>query len=557
MAKKWDKGAQTNIAILFLLLITITAYLPALRANFVNFDDDKYVIANPNLQAGLTAEGFKWAFNMGYQGNWHPLTWMSHMLDIALFGLNPVGPHAVNLLLHLANTLLLFFVLKRMTKSLWKSAFVAALFAVHPMHVESVAWVAERKDVLSTLFWMLTMWAYVRYTEAPAVKRYAVVLLCFALGLMSKPTLVTLPIVLLLLDYWPMGRWSGVAWRRVKEKLPLFAMSAASCVITYLAQQRGETVRTFTELPFASRIENMLTTYVSYIAKMLWPAKLAVFYPHPISIPIWQALAAVVFLATVTILVMRSAQSRHYLLVGWLWYLIVLIPMIGLVQVGRQAMADRYSYVSFIGLFIMIAWGASDLFSRRVSVSPGLRVIPYLAIVILAGCTWRQAGFWRDSVTLWTHTLAVTTGNNTSHYNLGNTYAELGMYAEAIEEYKNAIRIAPDVADVHYNLGNAYAALGRYSEAAENFKQEIRIRPDCVDAYSNLGGIYANLGKYAEAVDSFKQAIRINPNYALAHLNLGFTYLSMGNKPLAMNEYKALTKLNPEMANRLFGLINK
>ncbi len=584
---KQTTNPQLPVVIVLLLVVTIAAYLPVLHADFVNFDDEAYVTANPHVQSGLTAEAFKWAFNVGYQFNWHPLTWISHMLDCQFFGAGPAGPHAVNLLLHLANTLLLFFVLNRMTKSLWKSAFVAALFAVHPMHVESVAWVAERKDVLSTLFWMLTMWAYVRYTEVANLKRYAVVVLFFALGLMSKPTLVTLPIVLLLLDYWPLGRWSCAAWRLVREKLPLFALSAASCVITFLAQQRGEAVRTFTETPLASRIGNALTAYVSYIAKMLWPAKLAVFYPYPAGVSAWHVVGAILILACITVLVLRFARSRPYLVMGWLWYLVVLVPMIGLVQVGGQAMADRYTYMPFIGLFIMLAWGSmgrrtSNIELRTPNIEPEGKMQPpmkvrqtsggvgvsdrvgvreygstgaekvqkqskkrkhqgelqspahaklslhplaavSLAVVMtLVVCTWRQTGYWSDSVALWTHTLAVTTGNDVAHNNLGMEYGRLGRSAEEVEEYQAAIRINPD-------FGMAYV---------------------------NLGASCISLRRYAEAENAFRQAIRINPDYAKAHFGLGLTHIIKGKKALALDEYKILTKLDMEKAKKLLRFID-
>lgn len=601
--KKQGRDSRLQIVLLLLLLVTFAAYLPALRADFVNFDDEPYVTANPHVQSGLTWKEIPWAFNVGYLGNWHPLTWMSHMLDCQLFGLRPAGPHAVNLLLHLANTLLLLVLLRRVTGSLWRSAFVAALFAVHPMHVESVAWVAERKDVLSTLFWLLTMWAYVRYTEVRSRSRYAVVLVSFALGLMSKPTLVTLPLILLLFDYWPLGRWADAPrdarWRLVREKLPLFAMSAAASVVTFLAQQRGGGVRTMTELSLSSRLGNAPMAYANYIGKMLWPAKLAVFYPHPVSIPAWQVLAAVVLLVAVTVLVVRSAHSRPYLLMGWLWYLAVLVPMIGLVQVGRQAMADRYTYVSFIGLFVMIAWGVSDglrawVQRRGGAGRPGtslLAAVSLVVIVVLAGCTWRQAGLWRDSVTLWKHALSVTGGSSLAYYNLGTAYAKNGNYAEAIEASKQAIRLNPDYADAYNNLGAAYGRLGKYAEAVEALKQAIRVNPNSADAHFNLGADYHRLGRFAEAADAYRQAIRLNPNdadahyalgnacgelgraaeavasfkqairlrpdFAMAHLNLGITYAAMGDQNSALGEYRTLQRLDPARAGGLLEIINR
>ncbi len=594
--KKPKKDNQLLIVVLLLAVVTIAAYLPVLRADYVNFDDQSYVTLNPYVQSGLTAEEFKWAFNVGYSGNWHPLTWISHMLDRQMFGPGPAAPHAVNLLLHLANTLLLLFVLNRITKSLWKSAIVAALFAVHPTHVESVAWISERKDVLSTLFWMLTMWAYVRYTESPNLKRNAVMLVFFALGLMSKPTLVTLPLVFLLLDYWPLGRWSVSPWRLVKEKLPLFALSVASCVVTYQAHQG--TVAATTLLPISSRITNALAAYLDYIGMMLWPAKLAVFYPHPASLPIWHVMAAVVVLVAVTALVMRSARSRPYLVVGWLWYLIVLAPMIGLVQVGSQSMADRYTYVSFIGLFIMIAWGVGESIRLRTSYSGQVgvwecggagvselagvtkskrrkrmqepqrpaytwsSVLPVVVassmlIAALAVGTWRQAGYWRDSLTLWSHAQSVTTSNALAHAGLGTALYGIGQFGEAASEYEQAVRIEPNFAEAYGGLGATYSALGMYNEAANSFEQTVRIDPSRANAYFGLGDAYGKLGRYSKAADAYKQVIRLNPNDADAHFNVGLAYVLLGNKTLAAQEYKILEKLNPQMANRLFNIIYK
>ena len=541
-----NRVSQYHVAALLLLLVTVAAYLQVFRADFVNYDDEAYVTANPHVQSGLTAEGLKWAFNIGYQGHWHPLTWLSHMLDCQLFGPSPIGPHAVNLLLHLANTLLLLLVLNRTTGSLWKSAFVAALFAVHPLHVESVAWVSERKDVLSTLFWFLTMWAYVRYTESPSLKRYGVVTAFFGLGLMSKPTLMTLPFVLLLLDYWPLGRWSeasrGERWRLVRQKLPLFAMSVASSVVTYVAQQRGGAVSPIDELSLASRIANALTAYVGYVGKMLWPAKLSVFYPHPGNTPIAHVLAAVLLLAAVTALAIRSARSRPYLIMGWFWYLIVLAPMIGFVQVGRQAMADRYTYVPLIGLFIMIAWGMEERMGewgrgrlgergKGRMVDPGPRVRPFAhspilrlpALFVILACaagTWRQAGYWHDSIKLWTHTLAVTTNNSNAHNNLGLAFNKLDRPDAAMEEFQAAVLIDPQYSEAHDNLGVAYFQLGRIPEAIDSFTQAIRIAPDYAEAHNNLGLSYVALGMYAEAIDEYKLAIRFDPGYVGAHGNL-------------------------------------
>ena len=511
---------RVRIAAVAVLLIAAAAYIPVLRANFVNYDDEAYVTANPHVQSGLTVKWLRWAFNVGYQGNWHPATWISHMLDRQFFGPGPLGPHAVNLLIHLANTLLLLLLLHRMTGSVRRSAFAAALFAVHPLHVESVAWVAERKDVLSALFWFLTMWAYARYTESPSPKRYLAVTALFALGLMSKPTLVTLPFVLLLIDYWPLGRWvRGERLRLIREKLPLLAMSLASGAVTYAAQQRAGAVSPVEELSLASRIANALTAYVGYVGKMLWPAKLAAFYPHAASIPTWHVLAAAVLLAAATILVIRSSGSRPYLAVGWFWYLIVLVPMIGLVQVGTQAMADRYTYISLIGLFIAIAWVIPA--GRR-----SLTIAPIAAVAVLAVCTWSQAGHWRDSVTLWTHTLEVTRENTVAHYNLGLEMQRLGRTEEAVHQYEQAVRINPRDAESFNNLGEAYRTLGRPDTATDEYRKAIAAKPDYADAYNGLGAAYGQLGETREAIDAFREAVRLDPDLDEAQVNLAVALLT-------------------------------
>ncbi len=557
--KRNGRNYQVHMVIAVLALVTVLAYLPVLHADFINFDDELYVTLNPHVQSGLTADSLKWAFNIGYEGNWTPLTWISHMLVRQVFGPGPAGPHAVNLFLHVANVILLLLVLNRMTKSLWKSAFVAALFAVHPIHVESVAWVVERKDVLSGIFWLLTMWAYVRYSEIPSLKRYAVIIVCFALGLMSKPTLVTLPLVLLLLDYWPLGRWADASSRErlrlVWQKVPLCIMTAVACILTYTAGESGG-ILAMNRLPLFFRIDNAVVSYVSYVGKMLWPAKLAVLYPYRHSLPMGHVASAIAILVVVTLLVIRSATKRPYLPVGWFWYLIVFTPMIGVLQVGEQAIADRYAYIPFMGLYIIIVWGLSDVFSRRVASSPRLRIIPMIVILVLAGCTWRQAGYWHDSVTLWTHALAVTTNNAVAHYSLGNAYKDLGESAEAVPEYEQAVSINPRYAKAYNNLGVVYFDLGRNADAVNAYKQAIRIKRDYPDAYYNLGIAYHELGKSKEAVGAYVQATRFRPNDPDAHYNLGSAYFEIGKSAEAIGEYQNVIRIMPGNADAYFNLGN-
>ena len=439
---------------LFLILTIVAVFWPVKNFRFINLDDEEYVTENPQVLNGLSLNGVIWAFTTKHSSNWHPLTWLSHMLDTELYGLNPRGHHLTNLLFHLANTLLLFWVLKRMTGMLWESGLVAALFALHPLHVESVAWVAERKDVLSTFFWMLTMGAYVHYVHQASPRRYLLVFFSFALGLLSKPMIVTLPLVLLLLDYWPLGRlhWRleeqrsqgktaiSRAFRLVWEKVPLLFLVAVSCSLTIWAQRR--TVASLEGLPLEIRTANALISYVKYIGKMVWPCRLAVQYPYPEKFPLWQVAGAGLFLIGVSFLVVREARRRPYLVVGWLWYLGTLVPVIGLIQVGSQAMADRYTYVPLIGLFIMTAWGIPNLLSQWRHRRIVLLVSSGLVIALLTILTRIQLQYWSDSTTLYKHTLNSTANNYQVHYNLGLALAKEGKNEEAIVHYKEALESA-------------------------------------------------------------------------------------------------------------------
>ena len=467
-----DKHRGTIIYPL-LIAVTLAAFWQVRDHEFVHYDDDKYVMENPHVPTGLTRESIKWAFTATHASNWHPLTWLSHMLDCQLYGLNPRGHHVSSLLFHAANTVLLFLVLRRMTGALWKSAFVAALFAIHPLHVESVAWVAERKDVLSTLFWMLTMLAYLRYVEKPTIQRYLPVLMLFALGLMAKPMLVTLPFVLLLMDYWPLGRLdNGLSvtrdrlkryWGLVREKLPLFALTAISCVVTFLVQRHGGAMPDLEWLPLDVRIANALVSYAKYIGKMLLPRHLAVLYPYPSgTLPLWQLAGAVFLLMYVSVMVFRSRQRYPYLAVGWAWYVGTLVPTIGIVQVGKQALADRYTYVPLIGLFIIIAWGVPDLVARWCVVSSWRRrrillaVSATASILALMTCTWFQVGRWRDRISLYTHALRVTSNNATIHNNLGNALLAEGkidvLICGEVAEWETNIYVK-DSQHTHHPVG--------------------------------------------------------------------------------------------------------
>ncbi|MDI6828453.1 MAG: glycosyltransferase family 39 protein, partial [Armatimonadota bacterium] len=449
---------------LLLLVATAGSFSLILGNGFINFDDGEYVTENAHVRAGLTWEGLKWAFTTGHAANWHPLTWVSHMLDVEVYGLKPWGHHFTSLLLHIASALLLYGILRRLTGFQWRSALVAGLFALHPLHVESVAWVAERKDVLSAFFWMLTIWAYSYYVESPKIRTYIPVLAFFMLGLISKPMVVTLPFVLLLLDFWPLCRTTfsrnslciippKKVGYLVLEKIPLFILSAVSCAITYLVQQRGEAVRTLQTVPIADRISNAIFSYVAYIGKMFWPRNLAIFYPYPVEgLPIWEVVWLGLVLICITFVAAYLAWSKPYLIMGWLWYLGTLVPVIGIIQVGSQAMADRYTYIPLIGIFIIIAWGLPDIIGftlkskRKGEAIHSFGILPFGAIVslvVFAICTWIQVGYWRDSVSLFEHTLAATKDNVVAHTSLADALREKGKLQLAAAHYSRALEIYP------------------------------------------------------------------------------------------------------------------
>jgi tetratricopeptide (TPR) repeat protein len=589
-AKEKANSAQTKVlsshrhvlvllTSLFLIVLILAAFEQIRNHAFINLDDNKYITENRLVQSGLTLGGLTWAFTATHAANWHPLTWLSHMLDCQLYGLNPSGHHLTNLIFHIASTLLLFLVLRRMTGTLWKSCFVAALFALHPLHVESVAWVAERKDVLSAFFWMLTMWAYIRYVERPKLQRYLLALLFFALGLMSKPMLVTLPFVLLLLDYWPLGRFQlipssmnpkslrskpknnsgqiSMVLRLIREKAPFFLLSALSSILTIFAQQKGGAMVSLEHYPFESRVANALVSYASYIGKMIWPSHLSIFYPYQEILPLWKVVGAGLLLTSVSVLVIRVVHKLPYLAVGWFWYIGTLIPVIGLVQVGSQAMADRYTYVPLIGLFVMVAWSAPDILAgwrhRRVVLSISAGIL--LSILMIA--TRLQVPHWQNSIMLFGHSIDVTSNNYLAHNNLGSAFMRQGKIQEAIAHFTEALRISPDDPEVHYNLGVVLQGQGKLQEAIIHFAQAVRIKPDYAIAHNNLGVALVVQGKIQEAIAHFAKAVQAKPDYAEAHINLGFGYLTIGDKVSALEEYKVLKKLNPYLADQLYQKIPK
>ena len=483
------------IVCLALTITTLASFWQVQQNEFINFDDLIYIAHNPNVRDGLTSNSFSWAFTTSYASNWHPLTWLSHMLDCQLYGLKPKGHHLNNLLFHIANTILLFLFLNGTTNAFWRSSFVAALFALHPLHVESVAWAAERKDVLSAFFYLLTMWTYTRYAKRPGFYRYLPPLLFFSLGLMAKPMVVTLPFVLILLDYWPLGRIHfmksnyGVGYQSIYfiilEKLPFFILSVISCVITYMVQQDWGAI--ISQLPLKLRVANALCSYTNYITKMIWPHDLAIFYPHPgNTLPQWQIMGSVLLLIIMSLLTIRFVQSHPYALVGWLWYLGTLVPVIGIVQAGAQAMADRYTYISLIGLFIVISWGIPNLLLKCRSQKIILAVSAGFTLLVLMLCTYNQVQYWKNSITLFEHTIKVTTNNFIIHNNLGNAFARQGNLEAAIYHYTEGLKMNAENANIHNNLGNVLSKQGKLEKAVLHYSKALEVNPGFKEAQYNF-----------------------------------------------------------------------
>ncbi|MBZ5495807.1 MAG: tetratricopeptide repeat protein [Acidobacteriia bacterium] len=573
---KRQPAQRLDILVYILLLLTTLAVYSQVRSyDFVNYDDREYVSENSHVRAGLTWESMVWAFTSDYDGNWLPLTWLSHMADCQLFGLRSGLHHLTNVLFHTLSTLLLFAFLKRMTGSRWRSAFVACLFALHPLHVESVAWVTERKDVLSCFFWFLALWAYLRYVERPRPGRYLIVLVSFCLGLMSKSMIITLPFVLLLLDFWPLRRIRvpgstvpgepkqklrldleakpGVG-SVLREKVPFFALSACMAAVTFMVQRRGGAVISLDWIPLGTRLATALISYIVYIAKVFWPWRLAAFYPHPLELPAWQVITAGLAVAGISVLVLRSIRRFPYLAVGWFWYLGTLVPVIGLVQVGMQARADRYTYIPSVGILLMLAWGAADLFERR---PRGKYVLAGLATAACAAClilTWFQIQYWKDSASLFQHALRITADNQVAHNGLGVALVEQGKMDDAIWHYQEAIRIRPNYPEAHANLGDVYLRLRRTGEAIQQLSEAIRLNPDSPEARINLGIALGALGKTDDSIAQLLEAVRIWPGSANAHYNLGNVYAGVGRLSEATAQFYQAVRLEPDNAEAHYNL---
>jgi protein O-mannosyl-transferase len=533
-----------------LIALTIIVYFPVGHFEFVSFDDPQYV-KNPVVARGLTWDGIVWAVSDGHAGNWHPVTWLSHMLDVQFYGLKAGPQHVMNLVLHVANLILLFALLYRTTGALLPTTLAAGLFALHPLHVESVAWVAERKDVLSMFFGLLTIWAYVREVRNSRTSRFPLVIGLFLLGLASKPMLVTLPFVLLLLDVWPLRRleWPP-AFKDVKplvwEKFPLFALSAVSSVVTFIVQQRDGSMKTLARVPFIFRIENAALAYVSYLTKMVWPSGLVVLYPYPQSISMWAVIGATLFLVAVSVATVAYAKRLPYLLVGWFWYLGTLIPVIGLVQVGSQPMADRYSYLSSVGISIIAAWGLWDLLQRVSMRTTVYASIAGTILIAAAIVTVAQIQYWANSVVLWRHAVEVTKANPLAYNNLAGAFNDVKRPDEAIEEYETALRLKPDYAEAHFSLANTLMGVNRVDEALQHYAAALRTTSDPGPMNNEIGVVLANNGRTSDAIERFSEALRIEPNLAVAHSNralarkkLGLALAKEGKSAEAANQLTA------------------
>jgi tetratricopeptide (TPR) repeat protein len=534
-----NRGTPTAVGVL-LVVVTLAVFAPVLRNDFTSYDDRTYVSANRHIQHGVSAEAVRWAFTTTRAANWHPLTWISHTLDWSLYGANPRGHHLTSLILHVADVVLLFALLGRVTGAWGPAGFAAALFAIHPLHVESVAWIAERKDVLSTLFWLLATWAYFDYVKSPSKGRLALVAFLMALGLLAKPMLVTLPFTLLLLDRWPLGRASA-GWKAlVVEKLPLFALSIAACVVTFLAQRAGGAVASVERFPAAARVANAIWSYVAYLEMAVWPRRLAVFYPHPgSSLPAWKVGFAAAILAALTSLAVRLRRSRPYVLTGWLWYVGTLVPVVGLVQVGNQGMADRYTYVPLIGIFVIVAWTAAG-WGRRAT-------IPVVAVVLaLAAVARAQVMTWRDTVTLFTHALSVTGPNPTALVNLGAALEDRGKIADAMARYDEALGMDPGNRIAENRAAGVLAAQGRLDEAVGRYREALRRNPGDPDTLSNLGIALGKQRKLDEAIVRFQSALDAHPDDPSAILtNLGNALLLSGRTEEAIARYDESLRLAP------------
>lgn len=538
---------------LFLICATFISYIQVLNHGYISYDDGIYITENPHVQQGLTVESFKWAFTKIYISTWHPITWLSHMLDIELYGINnPSGHHLTSLLFHIANTLLLFGVLFKMTRALWRSAIVATLFALHPLNVESVAWIAERKNVLSTTFWFLTLWAYTDYMKNKTVKSYLLIVLFLALGLMSKPMLVTLPFVLLLLDFWPLKRWG---WQGlVLEKIPLFALIIVSSIITYVGQAKG-VIQSDPLNPIYTKVSNALVSYVDYLGKIIWPHNLTIFYPHPgNALPVWKTIVCGSLLIGITFYMIKKARDMPYMIIGWLWYLGTLVPVIGLVRVGSFAMADRYMYIPMIGIFIAIVWGLSELIrSEKLNAIIGLPII-----LVLMALTWQYVGYWKDSAILFKRAVYLSKKQYKSSVGAYHgTVVELlkqQKIEEAIYYIREGLKVNGNYVPLIRGLGILLEQKGNWKEAEVHYRKVNKLEQNSFENNFRLADILYKLNKLKEANTYYKIAVSLDNKSAIAHSNLGSTFLDLKQFNKAEESFKNAIKYNKKLFRSYYGL---
>ena len=560
-----------------LICATITVYWPLKNNGFINFDDNLYITDNEIVKRGLTAEGVHWAWRFNDKGYWQPLTWLSHMLDCELFGLNPAGHHFSNLMIHLANVLVLFWFLSRTTKCVYRSAIVAAFFALHPLNVESIAWAAERKNVLSTFFWFLAILIYSYYVRKKDMRVYFGMLACFVLGIMAKPMAVTFPFLLLLLDFWPLGRikfsffkphhgaddapktasdgsqsnWSGI----ILEKVPLLVLSAASILLSIFSLQQMKIMVAGSVISIQLRLSNALVSYISYIKKMFWPHELAIFYPFPKHFFLWEIFGSLALLAGISLLSLSTINRRSYFFVGWFWYVGTLLPVIGLVQTGLwPALADRWAYVPIVGLFILIVWSCSDLCLKFQNFRSSFVTVFFVVLLVFGLQTRGQVHNWADSATIFQHTLQATGENAVAHFSLGDNLVKQGKLAEGIDHYRSALRLKPFFSRVHNDLGVALAYQGDTNQAIVHFEKALKVNPNYADAHNNIGVALREQGQMALAANHFMQAIRIDPMHANAHHNLGCLLMQQGKYEKSTVFFKKALKIKPGFIQALENL---
>ena len=546
------------LMVIFLVVASFVAFGRIAGNDFINIDDDIYITENYHVQSGINLQNIKWAFTTIVAVNWHPLTLLSHTLDWSLFGANSSSHHLVSLLLHIGAVLFLFLFLNKTTNDLWPAAFAAAFFALHPLRVESVAWAAERKDVLSMFFGMASIYAYAFYAENSKLSKYLLCLILFALALMSKPMLVTLPFVLMLLDYWPLKRWQkaldkqgkrfnsvgGLIW----EKIPFICLTIVSSIVTLWAQKKGGATSFGDQLPFVIRAGNAIVSYVAYLQKTFWPENLAMLYSYGFSLSLWKVLISAIILLEITFVVLYYIKKIPFLFTGWFWFLGTLIPVIGLVQVGAQAMADRYTYLPSIGIGIMLAWCIPFLFQREYIRKKVLLPLGLATITILIFLTWQQCGYWKNSVELFNHSLQVTKDNFMAHLCRGAGYVNLGQCQLAIEDYDEAIRLKPHFVEAYHKRGYAYAKFGQFQRAIEDYNKAIHLDPYYADVYNERGITYGEQDQYHLAIKDFNEAIRLNYDNAEAHNNRGFSYFRLGQNQRAIDDYNEAIRMRPNYA---------